>query len=223
MHYPLGYEPERKPRQIVLATHNAGKIREFRELLGGRGFELLTPAEAGIVVPPIIETDRSYTENAVNKATAVARAAGLPALADDSGLEVDALGGAPGPLSARFGGLQCRTDEDRYRMLLRRLEGVPAQRRTARFRAVLALAIPGNHPVVREGVVEGRIALAARGSGGHGYDPVFELPDGRTAAELTPAEKNAVSHRARAFEALAATFDHLRMYESERWAPQRSA
>ena len=119
-----------RPR-IVLATQNAGKIREIREILG-EGFELLTPADLGIDVPPIVETGRSYTENAVNKATAVARATGLPALADDSGIEVDALGGAPGPLSARFGGTRCRTDEDRYRLLLERLEGVPRPRRSAR-------------------------------------------------------------------------------------------
>lgn len=199
----------RRPR-VVLATQNAGKIREIREILGD-GFELLTPADLGLDIPPIVETGRSYTENAINKATAVARATGLPALADDSGIEVDALGGAPGPLSARFGGVRCRTDEDRYRHLLARLVGVPAGRRVARFRAVIALAIPGNRPIVREGVVEGRIALDPRGTNGHGYDPVFEVLNGRTAAELTMEQKNAVSHRGRALAALRATLDRLQL------------
>ena len=196
-------------RRLILATGNAGKVREIRAILGGLGVELLTPTEAGLIVPPVIETDRSYVENAVTKATAVARASGLPALADDSGIEVDALGGRPGPLSARYGGQRCQTDEDRYRLLLRELEGVPWARRTARFRAVIALAVPGNRPIVREGVVEGHIALAPRGTNGHGYDPVFEVVPGRTAAELSAEEKNAVSHRGRALAALVETLQRL--------------
>jgi XTP/dITP diphosphohydrolase len=198
------------PPRIVLATQNEGKIREMREILGD-GFDLVSPRDLGLEVPPIVETGRSYAENAINKATAIARATGLPALADDSGIEVDALGGAPGPLSARFGGVRCRTDEDRYWLLLQRLEGVLRARRGARFRAVLALAIPGNRPIVREGVVEGRIALEPRGTNGHGYDPVFEVVTGRTAAELSPAEKNAISHRGRALAALRATLERLRL------------
>lgn len=202
-----------KPR-ILLATGNQGKAREIRAVLDGR-FEVLTPADLGLVIPAIIETDRSYTENAVNKATAVARASGLPALADDSGVEVDALGGAPGPLSARFGGVSCQSDEDRYRLLLRKLEGIPTPRRGARFRAVLALAVPGNRPIVREGVVEGRIAVEARGTNGHGYDPVFEPIEagGRTAAEMSPDEKNAISHRGRALAALSDALDGLFLIE----------
>lgn len=211
-----GASAEAKPR-IMLATGNEGKIREIRAILGDR-FELVIPADLGLQIPPIVETDRSYTENAVNKATAVARVSGLPTLADDSGLEVDALDGAPGPLSARFGGVQCQTDEDRYRLLLRKLEGVPPARRTAHFRAVLALAIPGNRPIVREGVVEGQIALEPRGTNGHGYDPVFEVTHpsefaGRTAAELAPDQKNAISHRARALAALSDVLDRLRLIE----------
>lgn len=202
---------ERRPR-LLLATGNQGKVREIRAILGDR-FDLLTPADLGLRVPPIVETDRSYTENAVNKATAIARASGLPALADDSGIEVDALGGAPGPLSARFGGVACQSDEDRYRLVLRRLEGVPAARRGARFRAVIALAIPGNRPIVREGVVEGRIALDARGTNGHGYDPVFEPVPGRTAAEMSAEEKNAISHRGRALAAISDVLDRLVLIE----------
>ncbi len=200
--------------RILLATANQGKIREIRAILGDR-FDLLTPADLHLQIPPIVETDRSYTENAVNKATAVARASGIPALADDSGIEVDALDGAPGPLSARFGGVSCQSDEDRYRLLLRKLEGVPRVQRGARFRAVLALAIPGNRPIVREGVVEGRIALEPRGTNGHGYDPVFEPLEagGRTAAELTAEEKNAISHRGRALAALREALDGLTFIE----------
>ena len=202
-----------KPR-ILLATGNQGKIREMRAILGDR-FEVLIPADLHLQIPPIVETDRSYTENAVNKATAVARASGVPALADDSGIEVDALDGRPGPLSARFGGVSCQSDEDRYRLLLRKLEGVPRSQRGARFRAVLALAIPGNRPIVREGVVEGRVALDARGTNGHGYDPVFEPLEagGKTAAELTADEKNAISHRGRALAALSEALDGLRFIE----------
>jgi len=205
-----------KPR-ILLATGNQGKIREMRAILGDR-FEVLIPADLDLQIPPIVETERSYTENAVNKATAVARASGLPALADDSGIEVDALDGAPGPLSARFGGVACQSDEDRYRLLLRRLEGVPLARRGARFRAVLALAIPGNRPIVREGVVDGRVALEPRGTNGHGYDPVFEPRttegwSGKTAAELTADEKNAISHRGRALAALSEVLDELLLIE----------
>lgn len=200
-------------RRILLATGNAGKVREIREILAPLGIELLTPAEAGVDLPPVVETDRSYAENAISKATSAARATGLPALADDSGLEVDALDGAPGPLSARFGGVRCQSDSDRYHLLLQRLQGVPPALRTARFRAVIALAIPGNRPVVREGVVEGRIALEPRGTNGHGYDPVFEVDLGsgiwRTAAELTAQEKNAVSHRGRALAAIREPLERL--------------
>lgn len=202
-------------RRILLATGNAGKVREIREILAPLGIELLTPAEAGVHLPPVVETDRSYAENAISKATSAARATGLPALADDSGLEVDALDGAPGPLSARFGGVRCQSDSDRYHLLLQRLQGVPPALRTARFRAVIALAIPGNRPVVREGVVEGRIALEPRGTNGHGYDPVFEVDLGsgiwRTAAELTAQEKNAVSHRGRALAAIREPLERLRL------------
>lgn len=202
-------------RRVLLATGNAGKVREIREILAPLGLELLTPAEAGVHIPPVLETDRSYAENAISKATAAARASGLPVLADDSGLEVDALDGAPGPLSARFGGVRCQSDRDRYLLLLQRLEGVPIPRRTARFRAVIALAIPGNRPIVREGVVEGRIALEPRGTNGHGYDPVFEVDAGsgiwRTAAELATHEKNAISHRGRALAAIREPLERLRL------------
>lgn len=193
--------------RLLLATSNPGKAREVREILAGTGWEVATPRDLGLAMAAPIETARSYAENAIAKAVAAARASGLPALADDSGIEVDALDGAPGPLSARFGG-PTLTDAERCALLLRRLEGVPTGRRGARFRAVVALALPGNRAVTREGVLEGRIALAPRGANGFGYDPVFELPDGRTAAELG-AEKQTVSHRARALAAMAEVLRRL--------------
>jgi len=188
-------------RRLVLASGNAGKVREFRALLEGSPWQLLTPLEAGATAVSVIETARSYLENATLKAVAFAGATGLPALADDSGIEVDALDGAPGVLSARFGGPSVGTDVERSALLLRRLEGVPPARRGARFRAVLVLALPSGQAFAREGTLEGRIATAPRGTNGFGYDPVFELPDGRTVAELG-AEKDRISHRARAMRAM---------------------
>ena len=188
-------------RRLVLASSNAGKAREFRALMEGSGWTLLLPAEAGLAPLEVPEGARSYLENATLKAVSYASASGLPALADDSGLEVDALDGRPAVLSARFGGRRAHNDRDRYQHLLRLLEGVPLARRGARFRAVLVLAVPGGLNYAREGTVEGRIATAPRGENGFGYDPVFELPDGRTMAELG-AEKQQISHRARAMRAM---------------------
>ena len=182
--------------RLVLATRNAGKVREIRALLAGCGWDVVTVDELGVHAPDVIETARSYVENAVAKASAFARATGLSALADDSGLEVDALGGRPGVVSARFGGPGI-DDHARSAHLLARIAHEPPARRGARFRCVIAVVHPGNAPVVREGVLEGRIALAPRGEDGFGYDPVFELPDGRTLAEIGE-EKQAISHRARA-------------------------
>ena len=195
--------------RLLLATGNAGKVRELRAILEGSGWELLTPAEAGAVIPPIADGDRSYAENAIAKAVAAAHASGLPALADDSGIEVDALDGQPGVTSARYGGPALRDDFERNALLLRRLEGVPPARRGARFRAVVALALPGGGAVTREGMVAGRIALAPRGENGFGYDPIFLLPDGRTMAEVGE-EKLRISHRARALAALRPALERLR-------------
>ncbi len=187
--------------RLVLASSNAGKAREFRALMEGSGWSLLLPVEAGFAPLDVPEGARSYLENATLKAVSYARASGLYALADDSGLEVDALDGRPGVLSARFGGRRANNDRERYEHLLRLLEGVPPARRGARFRAVLVLADPDGLNYAREGTVEGRIALEARGENGFGYDPVFELPDGRTMAELGD-EKQRISHRALAMRAM---------------------
>ena len=195
-------------RSLLLASGNAGKLRELRELVGPLGWEVLAPPDAGLGRLQVVEGDRSYLENATQKAVAHLRASGLPSLADDSGIEVDALGGGPGVLSARFGGHRARSDAQRCALLLRRLEGVPAPRRGARFRAVLVLALPGGATAAREGSVEGRIAEAPRGAGGFGYDPVFELPDGRTMAEAG-RDKQRLSHRARALSAMMAVLEAL--------------
>lgn len=180
--------------RLLLATNNAGKVAEFRQLLDGCGWELVTPAELGFSLE-IEESGQTYAENATMKALAYAKAGGLTALADDSGLEVDALDGRPGPRSARYAGPN-RTDAERVQALLRELADVPDERRGARFRAVIAIAQPSGRVELAEGTVEGQIARAPRGDSGFGYDPVFLLPGrGLTAAELPPEEKHAVSHR----------------------------
>ena len=188
-------------RRLLLASGNAGKLRELRELLQPAGWRVLAPAEVDRGAVTVLEGSRSYLENATAKAVAFARASGLPALADDSGLEVDALDGGPGVLSARFGGPAASTDRERCALLLRRLDGLPHARRGARFRAVLVLALPGGATFAREGSVDGHIAEAERGASGFGYDPVFELANGRTMAELGE-EKQRISHRARALSAM---------------------
>ena len=184
-------------RTLLIATGNRGKAAEFRTLLAGSGWTVRSPAEIGLPAIEVIESSRSYLDNAVAKAVRHAAASGLPALADDSGLEVDALDGRPGVLSARYGGPQASSAAARNALLLAELQGVPPARRGARFRAVLALAIPRGATYVREGIVEGRIATAPSGPGGFGYDPIFELPDGRAMAELGD-EKHTISHRGRA-------------------------
>jgi XTP/dITP diphosphohydrolase len=183
--------------RLVIATGNPGKFKEIAALLEGLDL-LLMPLdrETASRVPP--ESGDSFQENARIKAESVSRLTGMLTLADDSGLEVDALEGAPGVHSARFGG-PGKTDADRYRTLLDKLIGVPPERRGARFRCVIALAEPGGRMHFAEGVCEGRITVAPRGTGGFGYDPVFELCEsGRTLAEVELTVKNRVSHRARA-------------------------
>jgi len=183
--------------KLLVATHNPGKVREYRELLAGLPVELTWPGELGLELA-VEESGETFRENAVLKATAYAQASGLLTLADDSGLEVDALGGAPGVRSARYAGPGA-TDEDRYRLLLRRMEAVPDGQRQARFRCVIAVVSPQGQVWTAEGICEGIIVREPRGSHGFGYDPVFYVPElGRTMAELPEEEKNRISHRARA-------------------------
>ncbi|TMQ69436.1 MAG: RdgB/HAM1 family non-canonical purine NTP pyrophosphatase [Candidatus Eisenbacteria bacterium] len=187
---------------MVLATFNRDKARELLALLDLPGLELETLADIpGAVAPE--ETGATLLANATSKAEAALHLTGLPAIADDTGLEVDALDGAPGVHAARFAGPGA-TYADNVRLLLERMRGVPAERRGARFRTVCVAAFPGGERRIGEGVVEGRITEAPRGAQGFGYDPVFEVAAlGRTFAELTHEEKSAISHRARAVRAVA--------------------
>lgn len=188
-------------RRILLGTRNPGKVAELRALLRGLDLELVGVDELADAPPDPPEDAPTYVENATSKALAYAHATGLPAIADDSGLEVDALGGAPGLHSARFGGPGL-DDRGRTNLLLERVRAVPAGKRTARFRCVLALIDEAGSERTVEGLAEGEIALAPCGSGGFGYDPVFFFPPlGRTFGELSDGEKERVSHRALAARA----------------------
>ena len=182
----------------MLATANRAKAREIAALLDGVPFRILNLADfPGITLPP--EGESSYAENALAKARAVASATGEMSLADDSGIEVDALGGGPGVLSARYGGPGL-SDPERCEVMLREMASVPRERRTARFRCLIAVVCPrrGRETTV-EGVVEGALLEAPRGAGGFGYDPLFFYPPlGRGFAEISAEEKNRVSHRAQA-------------------------
>jgi len=192
--------------KVVLATKNPHKLEEILSILGEiPGVEFLTFRD--IPLPDVEETGGTLEENAILKATSVARETGLPALAEDTGLEVEALGGAPGVRSARFAG----EDKD-YRAnnekLLGLLKGVTDRR--ARFRTVAVLALPDGRTWTAEGVLEGRIAETPRGEGGFGYDPLF-IPEGetRTLAEMSPEEKNRISHRRKALEAMRSILEEL--------------
>lgn len=185
--------------RLVLATRNPGKIRELSALLAPLGYEVASLTDYP-GAPEVAEDGATFAENAVKKAVAVARYTGHLALADDSGLEVDYLGGAPGVLSARFAG-EHGNDRANNEKLLGLLAGVPPEKRTARFRCVMAIATPAGEVWTAEGSCEGLIAEAPRGEGGFGYDPLFYVPElGKTFAELEPEVKNRLSHRARALE-----------------------
>ena len=190
------------PAKIVLASGNVDKLREFRSLLAAWDVELLSQSE--FAVPSAAETGSSFEENAILKARHAARHTGLPALADDSGLEVDALGGRPGIYSARFAG-ENASDADNNLLLLTLLKGVPEHARSARYRCALALALHPREPapLVSAGCWKGRILKAPQGTGGFGYDPLFLVPErGCTAAELLVADKSTLSHRGHALRSL---------------------
>jgi XTP/dITP diphosphohydrolase len=192
------------PSRVVLASSNAGKLREFSELLAGRGFTLARQSEFGIKPPP--ETGTTFLENALIKARNAARLTGLPAIADDSGIEVDALSGGPGVYSARYAG-EDATDEANLAKLLDALAGLPRERRGARYRCVIVYVAGADDasPLVGEGSWEGHIIEERRGAGGFGYDPSFvPVGDTRTVAEMPSREKNQQSHRAQALNAFLA-------------------
>lgn len=189
-------------QKIVLASGNKGKLREFQELLANRGFEVLPQSD--FAVTEAEETGTTFVENAIIKARHACRATGLPAIADDSGIEVDALNGRPGVYSARYSGASA-TDASNNEKLLRELTGVPEAQRTARYHAVLAYMRHADDPtpILCHGVWEGIILTEPRGEGGFGYDPLFLVPSHQCAsAELDKAEKNRISHRGKAMQEL---------------------
>ena len=190
-------------RTFVLASRNRGKLREMQAILDRYGIQVVLPSDLGLDLE-VEETGKTFLENAALKARAVCQAAGLPAIADDSGLVVDGLDGAPGIYSARYGGDSYPTDQDRNRLLLTNLTGIPEARRTARFVCAMVCAFPDGRTLTAQGACEGRILEAPRGEGGFGYDPLFLEPDsGLSFAELPAETKNQISHRARALAALA--------------------
>lgn len=183
--------------KLLVATHNQGKVVELAELLADLNLDLLSLDEAG-VSREVAETGNTFRDNAILKVQAYARETGLLTLADDSGLEVDALEGRPGVHTARFGG-EGLNHEERYQLLLEKLKDVRWEQRTARFRCVVALATPERLIATTEGTMEGHIAFEPAGNGGFGYDPVFFVDDqGKTTAQLPAAVKNRLSHRGRA-------------------------
>ena len=187
-------------RKLLVATHNAGKVREYRQLLADLPLEVTYLDEEGVDFD-VEETGKSFTENAVQKATAYAEATGLWTWADDSGLEVDALDGAPGVYSARYAGPGA-SDRDRYLKLIDELRSIGDAPRTARFRCVVAICLPDGEAHTTDGRVEGLIIDEPRGDGGFGYDPIFYLPDrDATMAELSQETKNQISHRGQAARA----------------------
>lgn len=204
--------------RVVLATHNRGKLAELRDLLAaalpGADVERLVVDAAAAGAPDVVEDGTTFEANALLKARAAAAATGLIAVADDSGLAVDVLGGSPGVFSARWAGplaeaIGTEKDEANNRLLLAQLADVPDEHRAAAFVCAAALVTPDGREVVREGRCDGLLARAPRGRNGFGYDPLLVRPDGRTLAEHTSEEKNAVSHRGAAFRALGA--DVLRL------------
>jgi len=184
--------------ELVLATRNRHKIEELVALLGDLGITIRTLDEFPDA-PDVVEDGDTCEANAVKKARAIAESTGLPAVADDTGLEVDALGGRPGVYAARYAG-EDASYEDNCRKLLRELTGVPREQRTARFLTVAAIALPSDGIQVARGTLEGVIAEEASGTLGFGYDPVFQIPElGKTLAQLSADQKNMISHRAKAF------------------------
>lgn len=196
--------------KFVLASHNKNKLRELQEILGGLGVEVVLQSELGLDLEPE-ETGTTFAENALLKARAVMEASGLPAIADDSGLCVDALQGAPGVYSARYGG-EGLTDQERYMLVLRGAAGQFP--RTCRFQCAVCCCFPDGKILTAEGKCEGTVAFTPMGEGGFGYDPIFFVPKlKKTFAQLSPEEKNAISHRGQALRAFA---QELEVYLNEK-------
>ncbi|MGN0635392.1 MAG: RdgB/HAM1 family non-canonical purine NTP pyrophosphatase [Acutalibacteraceae bacterium] len=198
--------------KFLLATHNKKKRAELARILAPLGVEVLTAEEAGVALTDVEETGETFEENAVLKAESGCRESGMPCVADDSGLSVDALDGAPGVYSARYAG-EHGNDDKNIDKLLHALRDVPQEKRTARFVCTACCIFPDGTRILTSGECPGTIAFAKSGSGGFGYDPVF-VPteaDGRSMAELSDMEKDAISHRRRALEKLAAVLSERKM------------
>lgn len=201
-------------KKIIFATGNAGKVHEIRSILADAGYEIQSMKEVGIFVD-IVEDGSTFSENAMIKARAVAgcpEAAGCIVMADDSGLEVDALNGEPGIYSARYLG-----EDTPYSVknaeIVRRLEGVPDEKRTARFVCAIAAVLPGGEELITRATIEGRIGYGEAGDNGFGYDPIFYVPEyGKTTAQLSEEEKNAISHRGKALRLMK---EELKKHESD--------
>ena len=194
-------------RDILVATTNRHKLDEYRVIFAGLPYRLLSLYDKQIDLD-VEETGTTFAENAELKALTYASLSGMLSLADDSGLEIDALGGAPGVYSARFAGRDT-SYEERFRLILAQLNGLPEERRTARFRCAITIAEPSGFHRTVEGVIEGLIADAPRGTQGFGYDPIFLVPAlGKTTAELAPEQKNRISHRGKAARLAAALLAH---------------
>lgn len=193
--------------KVVLASQNRHKLAEIQAILAKYDIELVLQSELGIHID-VEENGTSFEENSMLKARAVVKATGMPAIADDSGLTVDVLGGEPGIYSARYGGESCRSDRDRLNHLLKNMRGIRPEERTARFVCVITLLYPDGRSIVARGFCEGMITTEPHGDDGFGYDPVFYVPrEGRTFAEMGAERKNAISHRAHALQILCAKLD----------------
>ncbi len=189
--------------EFIIATNNKKKLREMGAILEKLGVRALSLAEAGIE-SDAEETGTTFEENSRIKALAAMKVANLPAIADDSGLEVDALGGEPGVYSARYGGDKCHDDIERYEYLLENMKNIPDGKRRARFVSVITCVFPDGREISARGEIEGEILRAPHGEGGFGYDPVFFVPEeGMTTAEMTQERKNEISHRAKSLRIMA--------------------
>lgn len=186
--------------KVVLASNNQNKLREIRQILAPLGWEIVTQKDLGLSLDPE-ENGTTFEENSAIKALAVMEAAGLPAIADDSGIEVDALNGEPGVYSARYGGEACPDDYARNLLLMKNMAEVPDGKRTGRFVSVITMTLPDGRRISARGTIEGEILRELVGDGGFGYDPLFWIPgEGCTMAQLTAERKNEISHRANALK-----------------------
>lgn len=187
--------------KYIIATHNAHKLAEIARILAPLGIEAVTDRDLGIELPEVDETGTTFAENAYLKAASACEFSGLPAIADDSGLAVDALGGEPGVYSARYGG-DGLDDNDRNNLLLRNMKDIPVGQRQAQFVSAVCCVFPNGDTLRTEGIVRGEIGFAAKGENGFGYDPLFYVGD-RTTAEMSAQEKDSISHRGQALAAFA--------------------